>query len=183
MLLNWIKKYYWILFIILTIILVKKCEDEPTVITETEYITVTDTITKVEIKEIPKTVFVEKVKTIKGKDSIIYVNKPTDTTIQANEYKTKLESNNATANLKIVTTGELIDVKGTIDYTQTNTTITKIKDKSGLFLYGGTSVLPALQNYEIGLDYQIRNKVLIGASISHVQNQTYINAKIGIKIF
>lgn len=161
----------------------------PEVITKEKvvYKTKIDTITKVKIQEVPQVKYVTKVQTIKGKDSIIYVSKDTNNAIEVNEYKTELNSNNAKANLDILTTGELIDVKGVITYQEKETTIETIKrtNKSGLFIYGETSVKPALERIELGLDYQIKNKYIVGLSASYdnISKQTYLNAKIGFKLF
>lgn len=182
---NW---FWYILGIVLILVLIKQCEQEPKTITKTkiEYVKVTDTITKTIISK-PKTVYVERYKTIKGNDTIIYKDKPTDSTIKANEYKTKLLSNNATANLEIVTTGELLDVKGTIDYTQTNTTttITKIKPKSGLFIYADVPINTNLSNIEAGLLYQHKNTILFKAGIqnNNLTSSADIIVGIGVRIF
>ena len=177
-----------IISVLFVIFAFNKCEQKPTIVTKTkvEYIDRIDTITKVEIQEVPKIVFVNKYKTVKGNDSIVYVKVKNDSTIQANQYNTKLLSNNATADLKITTTGALLDVSGVIRYkekeTTTNTTITR--SKSGLFLYGETSINPTLERIEIGLDYQIKNKIIIGVSASYndIAKQSYINAKIGFRL-
>lgn len=185
---NWI---FRLIVIILVIALFKTCTEEPKIKIETvtEYVKVTDTITNTIIEKVPTKVYVNRYIDVKGNDSIVFVDTPTlgtsDTTIQANQYNTTLKSNNATATLKITTTGELLDVSGTIDYTQENTTktITKIKNKSGLFLYGGTNI--DFNRYELGLDYQIKNTIIVGTSVSHnnISNQSNINFKLGIKIF
>lgn len=184
-------KNNWILIgiILIILIIVKTCEQEQKVVTKTKviYKTKTDTIKETVIKEVPKSVHVEKIKHIKGKDSIIYVDRQTDTSIEANQYDTELKANNATAKLKITTTGQLLDVSGTIDYQEkhTHTTTTIIKPKSGLFIYGQTSVSPLLEVSAIGLDYQLKNTVIIGASfnLDHITNKNYISAKIGLRIF
>lgn len=183
---NWI---FVITAIVMLLVIVKKCEQEPKTVTKTKvvYKTINDTIKETIIKEVPKIVHVEKIKTIKGKDSIIYVDKKTDTSIEANQYDTELKANNATAKLKITTTGQLLDISGTIDYQEkhTHTTTTIIKPKSGLFLYGQTSVSPLLEVSAIGLDYQFRNTVIIGTSFSldHLTKQNYVNVKVGFRIF
>ena len=162
------------------------CNEEPRTHVQTRYIQVTDTITKVEIKEVPKKVYVYKAKTVKGKDSIVFV-KSKDTAdlpiIKANQFTTILKSNNATADLKITTTGELLDVQGVINYKEKKQTITEFKNNSGLFLYGQTNT--KFDEYGVGLDYVIRNSIIIGGSINHntqFQN-TRINIKVGIRIF
>lgn len=183
------KNWYWIIIvIILFFIVVKQCEREPKTMTKTKvvYKTKTDTIKETIIKEVPKIVHVEKIKHIKGKDSIIYIDRKTDTSIEANQYDTELKANNATAKLKITTTGQLLDVNGTIDYQEkhTHTTTTIIKPKSGLFVYGQTSVKPLLEVSAIGLDYQFKNTVIIGTSFSldHLTKQNYVNVKVGFRI-
>lgn len=183
-----LKNWYWYaLAFIVFIAIIKQCEKEPKIVTKTEikYIKVTDTITNTIISK-PKTVYVEKVKTIKGKDSIIYKNKPSETTINANQYETKLESNNASVDLKITTTGELLDVSGVITYEnkETITTITKTSDKSGFYIYG---MMPLDQSVspEIGALYQLKNKLFISGGVQYNGYSKAIDFKIGlgIKIF
>lgn len=182
---NW---FVYLLVIALTFALIKQCESEPKVVTKTKviYKTKTDTIHTVEIKEVPKTVIVEKIKTIKGKDSIIYVDRKTDTSIEANQYDTELKANNALAKLKITTTGQLLDVSGTISWTEkeTQTTTTITKPKSGLFIYGQTSVSPLLEVSAIGIDYQFKNTAIIGTSFSldRMTKQNYLNLKVGFRV-
>lgn len=186
------KKYRtYIIFgiaIIIFIIYNKKCcEGETRTVTKTkiEYVKVTDTINNTIIDTVPKIVYVERLKTVKGKDSIVYKDKPTDSTITANQYDTRLESNNATANLKITTTGELLDVQGTIDYTKEIKTIetTKIRDASGLYIYGNmpvNSVQP-----EVGVLYQFKNKMFVsaGAQYNEFTKSADLKIGLGIKIF
>jgi len=185
---NW---FWYLLIVVLVLALLKQCGKKGETIVktkiETKYIERVDTINTVTIKEIPKKVYVVKETTIKGKDSIVYVDKETNEAIEANQYDTKLESNNATADLKITTTGELLDVTGSISYQEKETTIKETikKDKSGLFLYVEGSVQPVLERFELGLDYQIRNKIIIGTSASYnnVSKSINFNAKVGIKLF
>lgn len=173
----------------IVVLAIKQCNTEPKVITKTkiEYVKVTDTITETKIDTVAKTIYVERIKTVKGKDSIIYRDKPTPGTFPANQYDTQLKSNNATADLKITTTGKLLDVTGTINQTQTNTIteITKTVPQSGLFLYGETSVNPFFERAAIGLDYQFKNAFLVGASASYnnVSKSAYLNVKLGFSLF
>lgn len=183
---NWI----WIILAIVgVILLVRSCEPEVKTVTKTKTVTkiIKDTIRDTVIKEVPKTVYVERTKTIKGKDSIVYVETPNDNTIEAKQYDTELFTNNATAKLKITTTGELLDVFGTITYPEKETTIEtkKIVPMSGLFIYGGASVVPMLQSAEIGLDYQIKNSVIIGVNASHNFEYDFnsVGVKLGVRIF
>ena len=147
-------------------LLMKSCESEPKVITETITKTeiVKEPIEVVKIKEVPKTVFIEKVKTIKGKDSIIYKDKPSDSTITANKYQTEIKSSKATAILDITTTGELLDVQGIITYPEKETikTTTITKDASGFFIYAQMPISSQLTTPELGVMLQIKNKIIIG---------------------
>ena len=186
------KKIYniipYAIIILLILFVFKQCQEEPETITTIEYITKTDTITNTVIKEIPTVKYVTKIKTEKGKDSIVYIKDTTDIAtpiIKANEYKASLKSNNATAALDILTTGELLDVKGTITYKEKQTTITTFKDRSVLYGYAEASVKPVFERVEVGLDYTIKNKWIVGTSVSYnnVSNTGNINVKVGIKIF
>ena len=173
--------------IVILILINKQCEKPKEVIkTITKVEIVKDTITEVEIKEVPKTVFVNRYVNIKGKDSIIYVDKPNDSTIQANQYNTTLKSNDATAEVQITTTGELLDVSGVITYPKTKETVTTIKNRnnSGLFIYGD---LPITNNFnpEIGAIYQFKNTALIKSGVQYNEFTKSLDVKIGvgIKIF
>jgi len=131
----------------------KECKKEPEVVTKTEIKTVYDTITNTVISK-PKTVYVprevkhtdtiynETVKTIKD---TVYIEM-----VEANKYETKLQSNKATADLQITTTGELLDVKGVITYPQVKETVKT--PKSGLFISLDTSVKPTFERAGISLD-------------------------------
>ena len=183
------KKYipYIVIAVLLFLIFQK---DEPKIITKTkiEYVKRTDTITRVEIQEKPVTRYVQRTKTIKGRDSIIYLGKADSTTIQANEYKTELKSNNAVAKLKILTSGELLDVSGVIEYKEKVTTLEtiKLRNSSGLFLYGQGSVgNRQLSDFAVGLDYVFKNKIIIGTSGSYnnISQTINFNVKLGIRIF
>ena len=180
----------WIIVgIIIMFALLKQCETEPKVITKTKtkVTTVHDTITEVKIDTIYTRVYIEKTKTIKGKDSIIYKDKPSETTTTAKEYKTTLKSNEAEAKLNIVTTGELLDVYGTITYPkkETTTTITKIKPQSGLFIYGSAPISSRALSPEVGALFQVKNKLIFGAGVQYNNITNNVNATftLGVKIW
>ena len=172
----------------IAVLIFRACESEPKIKIETKTITkiVTDTLRLKEIVEIEKPVYVERIKTLKGKDSIIYKDEPSETTITAKQFETKLDSNDAQAELIITSTGEVLDVQGVITYpkTETVTTITKIKDKGGVYLYGSIPI----NNFttpEVGLMFQVRNKfgVMAGVQYNSLTNKPEIKAGILIKIF
>lgn len=161
---------------------------EPEVITKTEVKIekVTDTVIKTKIIEKPV-----KVPVIIYKDSIIRVKEstviPTDTpVIQANEFKTTIKSGNASADLQILSTGRVLDVQGVIQYDREirTTTVTKYIHNSSFFLYGETSIAPAFERLELGVDYVIKDRVIIGASGSYnlIHDHASLNIKFGIKL-
>lgn len=181
---------WWIIVgFLIAFFLLKKCEGEPKIVKETEYVYTdrTDTIVKTVIKEAaPKKHHIEIGKNTKGKDSIIYRDYPTKETITVNEYNVTVEADSSSANLKILSKTKPIDVTGFINWKEkeTITTITETKPMSGLFLYAETSVQPVFERAELGLDFQIKNTFIVGTSISYnnINQQTYVNAKIGVNI-
>jgi len=194
---NFIKKNWFVFVSIIAVfIIVKSCEPKPIIKVKTE-VNIKDIIDSVRTATLKgvKPVYIDtsksEIRYIKGKtifkDSIVYVKTPNDNTIKANQYDTKLTANNATAKLKITTTGDLLDVSGTIEYKkkETTTTVSKIVPMSGLFIYGGASVVPMLQSVEVGVDYQIRNTVIIGINADHnfQYNFNSIGVKLGVNIF
>jgi hypothetical protein len=167
-----IKTTHIIIAILLVLLLLETtCNEKPEemvkVVTKTE--TVTDTITKTIIKEVPKEVIVNKYIDKEGEKVIVYVDKPNDSSIVANQYQTELISNNATAKLDITTIGELLDVQGLITYpekeTIKETTITR--DASGLFIYGSMPISSQLTTPELGVMFQIKNKLIIGVGAQY----------------
>jgi len=178
---NWI---WYLIAIIFIIVFLKDCGGEKIkTVTVIETVKVTDTVINTVIQKVPKTVYIERLKTIK-KDTIIYKDQPDSTTIKANQYSTKLESNNSTAELQITTTGELLDVQGIINYKQENktTTITKKIPSSGAYLSAQIGLV-GTPSYGVGLDFQIR-KVIIGGFANYMPMNGSINAgiKLGIKL-
>ena len=182
-----LKYWKYLALAILVIFIMNQCQDEPETktVTKIEYIERTDTITETIIKK-PEVKYVLRTTTIKGKDSIIYVDRKTNEAIKVNQFSTILKSNNATADLKITVIGELLDVTGTISYKEKQTTIktTKTVHASGLFSYGQGSIKSKYQNIQIGLDYVIKNKWIIGTSVDYdnFTKSVNFNVKIGIRI-
>lgn len=181
---NWI---WYIVAIIVIIVLIKQCEGEPRTITKTkiEYVPVTEKITKTVIDTVFERVYVEKTKTIKGRDTIIYKDKPSEATIKANLYEAKVESNNATAELEITTTGELLDVRGIINYKKEIKTVEtlKIRDASGFYIYAGMPINNIQP--EVGVLYQFKNKMFISAAAQYndFTKSADIKVGLGVKIF
>jgi hypothetical protein len=191
---NILNKYKIVIIAIVTFLVlltvVKQCEQEPKIVTKTvtKTETKTDTIIKVQIKEVPKIVYINKYIDVKGDKVIVYVDKPTDSsTIKANQYDTEIKSNNATAKLKITTSGELLDVTGVIEYPKetVTTTINKTSAKSGLFIYASAPINNNNLNIEVGGMYQFKNTLLLLGGVQYNQFTKGLDAKIGlgIKIF
>ena len=181
-----------IIFIaLLVIFIVKKCEDEPRIITrtETKIITKVDTIVKTVIGK-PKTVYVAKYST-KWRDSIVYVEGTSDGTnegtIKALQYETVLKGTKASANIKIVSLGEVLDVSGTFTYPEkeTTTTITKTKAKSGLFIYGSVPFNTNNINIEAGVMYQFKNTIIVGVGGQYddFSKSAYLKGTVAIRVF
>lgn len=189
----------WVLIVALIaafIFIVRQCEDEPKMVTEIEYVTKKEPITQAQIDSL-----YELRPVIKGRDSIIYLTETeieyitrdsvvyikdsTQEVIMAKEYDAVVKTDSSRADLRIITTGELLDVKGEISWQEKRIETKIIKPKSGLYLYGGGSVKPLLEQVELGLLYQFRNKIFVGTSASYnfQTNQAFLNAKLGIKIF
>ena len=90
-----IDKIVWYLAaMVILFAVIKQCEKEPKIITKTETktIVVKDTITETVIKEVPKTVYVEKIINQKGDTEIVFVKDSTSTSIKAKQYDTTLKS-------------------------------------------------------------------------------------------
>lgn len=185
---TWHKYLIGAVIIIAIILLVRGCEHEPKIktITKIVYKERTDTITNTIIKE-GKPIYYEVIKTIKGKDSIVYVTKPSDSSLKAQIYDVNIKTDSSSADLKITSLTKPIDVFGTIKCfnKETKTKETIIKAKSGLFIYGETSVSPMLENIGVGLDYQIKNDVIIGTSVNYstLDKNVYFNVKLGFRVF
>ncbi len=177
----------WWIFVgfIMLFCFIKQCEGKPKIVvkTETKIVKVSDTITEVEIKQIPKIVYVQKIKNVKGKDSIIYKDKAGEGTIEAKQYNTELKANNALAKLKITTTGELLDVSGVITYPkEINTvTITKTRNASGLFIYANVPITN-FQSPEIGVLLQIKNKMFVSSGMQYNNFTKQIDFKVGLGV-
>ena len=183
--------------IILYFVLKPDPPEPPRVKVKTEFKKVIDSISSAIIKE-PRIMYIDTTgpqpypiqpdKIIIYRDTIIYI----DTTgakkkpIEAREYPATIQSKNATAQLSILTTGKLLNVTGTIEHTEQIKTIetTKWDTKNTLYLYAQTSVLPQLKNYQIGIDYTIRNKLIIGTNIGYdpVNNAGSLNLKFGVTL-
>lgn len=175
-----------ILFIIAGIIvlftLMKQCSSEPPkVVTKTITKIVTDTLTLEKIVKVESPVYIERTKTLKGKDSIIYRDTPNDSTITANQYETKVTSNEAEADLTIVSTGEVLDVKGTITYPEKETITTITNNASGLFIYGSVPI-NNFSSPEIGVMYQFKNKVGVMAGVQYNSITKAPDYKVGLLI-
>ena len=180
-----------LIIIILSLLLFQKCEEEPRVITKT--------VTKVETKDIkepinnykiglPKRYVVVEIETkkIDYRDSIVYVPYNLTDSLKLNRYPISLLSNKAKFEGFALTSGKLYDFDGVISYpetTITNNTETVIREaQSGLF--GFIQSNTRLNMFGAGLDWQIKNKFIVGANVTHntIFENTNINLKLGIRL-
>ena len=176
---------YIIIGFIVAFAVLKQCEGKPRTITKTvtKIEIVHDTINNTIIKEIPKKVYIEKTK--KGDTVVVYKDKPSETTIETSKFEVELLSNDASAMLTI-TANELYDVQGVITYPriETTTETIKIRDASGLFIYGNLPI-NNIQSPEVGVLFQIKNKLFIstGAQYNHLSQQLDYKVGLGVKIW
>lgn len=173
----------FVIGVVLCATLLKFCEGKKPldkVVTKTKVIKVTDTL-KVDggIVTKYKKVFVKKTDT-----AIIYLDKPDSASICANFYEQPIKGNRSNGKAFITTTGELIDFSAIIECTDTikETTITKYKDKSKLFLSPSYNTNNQIN---IGIDWNVKNKMLLKGGIGYdINNATpYLSVGIGIPIF
>lgn len=184
-----IKTTYIIIAFLVALLLLEttcnsKTEERVKVVVKTKI--KTDTITKTFIKEVPKEVIVNKYIDKEGEKVIVYVDTPNDTSIVAKQYDTQLKANNATADIKITTTGQLLDVTGVITYPKETTTLerTIYKNKSAFFIYGKMPISSQLQTPELGVMYNFRNKLIIGtgAQLNNLTNEINATVTLAVKL-
>ena len=189
---GFIEKYKVIITVVVCALVfmtvVRQCEKEPTIrtVTETKTVIVHDTITKTIISE-PKVVYVKKYVDVKGDTKIVYLEKQDTSATEAKEYKSTIKGTKASAEVTVLTTGDLLDISGIITYPEleTTTTITKTKSKSGLFLYGSVPLNTNSINIEAGVIYQFKNTLMlgVGGQYDDYSKSGYLKATIGVKIF
>ena len=176
---------WWVVALgIVLFIVMRSCEGKPRTITKTvtKIETIYDTINNTIIKEIPKKVYVQKVITKKGKDSIIYKNIKDENTITSSQFEVELLSNDASATLTI-TANELYDVQGVITYPriETTTETIKIRDASGLYVYGQIPI-NNIASPEVGVLIQVRNKMFISTGVQYNNLSQQLDYKVGVGI-
>lgn len=168
---------------IICLLLIHSCEDkkvEDKVVTKIKVVKVTDTL-KIDGKVVTKykNVYIRKTDT-----SIVYLDRPDTTSIKARVYTQPIKGNRSSGIATITTSGELLDFCATIECQDSikETTITKYRDNSKLFLSGKYNTN---NSAEIGLDWNLKNKVLLKGGIGYeMQNsKPYISVGIGIPIF
>ena len=155
-----------------------KLEDKVT--TKIKVVKVTDTL-KLNGKVVTKykDVYIKKTDT-----SLIYLDKPDTTTINARVYNQPIISKRSKGFAKITTTGELLDFSAVIESNDSiiEKTITKYRDNSKLFLSGEFSTN---KDIKVGVDWNVRNRILLKAGVGTNLNTNtpYISVGIGIPIF
>lgn len=189
-----LKYWYYFVIAILIIALYAQCGDgDPKVTTKTKTTTkerkkiepiINSSISKPEIvyRNYPPTVtFIENPKI--QKDTVYIDNEK----IPVLKYPVSLRSNNAQFNGFAYVEGNLYDFEGSISYLEKTTTkrieTTINRSRSGFFAYGQANT--ALNQFGVGVAWQIRNKIIIGAGLlQDIEHQkTSITLKLGVRLF
>lgn len=156
----------------------KKPEDK--VFTKIKTVKVLDTL---KIKGPMQTKY-QKVYVNRTDTSIVYVDKKDSTSIEARKYSQEVSGKRMKGVVHVTTTGELLDLCAEIETNDTiiETTITKYKEKSKLFMSGQYNTN---SSFQLGVDWNIRNKVLLKGGVGYELNTNapYISFGVGIPIF
>ena len=105
--------------------------------------------------------------------------------IEANKYSQELIGDKGIAKIDVITTGELLDLSGIIECNEKiiEKTITKYTAKSKVFVSGGIDMRlnGELKNIRAGIDYNIKNKVLLKGGLGYdiIENQPFAGVGIG----
>ena len=116
--------------------------------------------------------------------SLIYLDKPDTTSVNARVYNQEIKGNRSSGVATITTTGELLDFYATIECQDsvTEKTITKYRNNSKLFLSPSYNTN---NQVNLGLDWNLKNKILLKGGVGYDINTTkpYISVGIGFPIF
>lgn len=196
--LNTVKYIFQAALVIIAIIFfVDKCSPDvpvPTVTTTVDIEHIKDSIKNVVINSIePVYIDTSKTKTkwLKPEKEIVritdtfYLNSDSTNFVPANKYSLTLESNEATADLDITTTGELLDIDGVINYPKETITIkeTIIDRAPHLSLY---TMSPTNRfSPELGLIYKTKGPIslMVSGNYNEFIKQGELKVGIGITIF
>ena len=173
----------FVIGIVFTLLLIHSCEGKKpldTIITKTKVVKFTDTLkVKGGVVTKYKNVFIRKTDT-----SIVYLDKPDTTSICANYYEQPISGKRSNGITRITTTGELLDFSATIECQDSiiETTTTKYRDRSKLFISPSYNTNNQIN---IGVDWNVRNKVLLKGGGGYDLNNSvaYLSIGIGIPIF
>lgn len=184
----------FIVGVVAMFLLMKSCESKPSVktVTKVDIEWIKDSVKLATLNNV-KPVYIDTSKTdikwlksepkIIKKDSIIYIEKPNENTIESKEYDITLESNKAKTDLKIVA-DNLYSISGVTTYpkeTVTNTT-TITKDASGFFIYAKMPISSQLTTPELGVLINVKNKVMIGGGIQYQNINNNFNGVITLAV-
>jgi hypothetical protein len=175
---------YFVSGVLVCLLFFKACDgksnSETKIVTKTKVVKVTDTLR-------PKDKIVTKYKNVylkKTDTSVVYVTEKDSSTIEARLYEQPIVGKRSTGLAKITTTGELLDFSVVIQCQDSiiETTKTQYKNKSKLFLSGELSTN---KDVKAGLDWNIKNKVLLKGGVGYNinTNAPYISVGVGIPIF
>jgi hypothetical protein len=196
--LNTVKYIFQIALVIIAIIFfVDKCSPdipEPTTTTTIDIEQIKDSIKNVIVNSI-EPIYIDTSKTtikwLKPDKEIVkvtdtfYLNSDSTNLVSANKYSLTLESNKATADLDITTTGELLDIDGVINYPKETVTIkeTIVNNAPHLSLY---TMSPTNRfSPEIGLIYKTKGSLsfMLSGTYNELINQGELKVGAAITIF
>lgn len=173
--------------LIIGVLIASSCEGKRTeikTITKTKVVEVRDTLILKDTIVKPKKVYVSKTNT-----KVVYVDKPDSIpTIQANKYNQRIVGNRSVADVEVLTTGELLDLKAVVtckdSIIEKETIITK--SKSNVFVSGGVGFdgQGTIRDINVGLDYNIKNDLLIGIEAGYDLNvqQPFVGIRVGFSL-
>ena len=171
---------------VIGVLIASSCERDVVKVKEkviVKNVKVTDTVRIKDTIVNPKKIYINKWKYVeKPKDS---VSKDTIKMIEANEYNQELVGKNGNAKIKLITTGELLDLSGVIECNEKTIekTITKYTAKNKVFFTGGLGMglNGGFRDIKIGIDYNIKNKVLLKYNVGYdlSTNQPFTGVGIG----
>ncbi len=176
-----------VLFIVILMI-TKSCsnvEQKTIVKTEVKIVKVKDTLRIEKVIDNPVTVYVDKFKYIKQYDTLY---RDSVEIVKANKYTERIVGKKGTADIEVTTTGELLDLKVIIESKTVfkEKEITKFRNKSKAFISGGFTSQGGnpFSTVNIGLDYHIKNKVLLKSSVGLdlITNKPFIGVGVGIPL-
>lgn len=176
-----------VVFLVIGVLLTRSCDggnESVRTVTKTRVVEVKDTLFVTDTIVKPKVVYVNKTNV-----ETVYIDKPDSIpTIKANKYNQRIVGNRSVADVEVLTTGELLDLKAVVtcrdSIIEKETIITKTK--SNVFVSGGIGLYNKgiIRDVKVGLDYNIKNDLLIGIEAGYdleIQ-QPFVGFRVGFSL-